>query len=75
MIISGCDYCNDLRNIEPAKYIGGGNKKLKNFITKAHNNKKFISITRQRNGVVFFEIVDKCPMCGHEFTEEDYDNY
>ena len=75
MITSGCDYCNDLRNIEPAKYIGGGNKKLKNFITKAHNNKKFISITRQRNGVTFFEIVDKCPMCGREFTEEDYDNY
>ena len=75
MITGGCDYCNDLRNVEPAKYIGGGDKKLKNFITKAHNNKKFICITRQRNGVAFFEIVDKCPMCGYEFTEEDYDNY
>lgn len=75
MITGGCDYCNDLRNVEPAKYIGGGDEELKAFIAKARENKKFISITRQRNGVVFFEIVDKCPMCGHEFTEEDYDSY
>lgn len=74
MITSGCDYCNDLRHVEPAKYIGGCDKELKVFITKARENKKFISIKRNDEGVLF-EIVDKCPMCRHEFTEEDYDNY
>lgn len=28
----GCDFCNDLRNIEPAKYIGGGDEELREFI-------------------------------------------
>ena len=74
MITGGCDYCNDLKHVEPANYIGSGDKELKVFIAKARENKKFISIKRNDEGV-FFEIVDKCPMCGHEFTEEDYDSY
>ena len=31
----GCEYCNDLRNIEPAKYISGGDKKFQEWINKA----------------------------------------
>ena len=32
----GCSFCNDLRNIEPAKYIGGGGADvLKAFIKEA----------------------------------------
>ena len=31
----GCSFCNDLRNIESAKYIGGGDAALKAFIKEA----------------------------------------
>ena len=70
----GCDFCNDLRNIEPAKYIGGGDEELKKFIGKAKEKKQFVYHYPVDEGTMF-EIVDKCPKCGHEFTEEDYDNY
>jgi len=70
----GCDFCNDLRNIEPAKYIGGGDDELKKFIDKAKENKKFIYHYPMDDGTMF-EIVDKCLECGYEFTEEDYDSY
>ena len=38
----GCDFCNDLRNIEPAKYIGGGDKELQKFLKEADDKKQFI---------------------------------
>ena len=38
----GCDFCNDLRNIEPAKYIGGGSGSLQKFIEGAKKEKAFI---------------------------------
>lgn len=67
---SGCDFCNDLRNIQPAKFVGGGNKTFKEWITKTMEEKKFLVDLGDK-----FAIVDKCPMCGYEFTEEDYDSY
>ena len=70
----GCCFCNDLRNIEPAKYIGGGNKETKEFLDKAKAEKKFIH-HYDINGVTVMEVTDKCPNCGYEFTEEDYDSY
>ena len=66
----GCDFCTDLRNIEPAKYIGGGNDKFKEWIKKAREQKKFILDLGDK-----FAIVDECPMCGYEFTADDYDSY
>ena len=66
----GCEFCNDLRNIEPAKYIGGGNDEFKKWINKAREQKKFVLDLGDK-----FTIVDECPMCGYKFTEEDYDNY
>ena len=66
----GCDFCTDLRNIEPAKYIDGGNEEFKEWIKKARENKKFILDLGDS-----FIIVDECPMCGYEFTEKDYDSY
>ena len=30
----GCVVCNDLRYIEPAKYIGGGDDEFKNLLPK-----------------------------------------
>jgi hypothetical protein len=70
----GCDFCNDLRNIEPAKYVGGGDEKLKALINKAKEKKQFIGHYPMADGVRF-EVIDKCPICGYEFTEEDYDSY
>lgn len=70
----GCEFCNDLRNIEPAKYIGGGDDKLKQFIDKAKENKQFVYHYSTDDGTVF-EVIAKCPVCGYEFTEEDYDSY
>ena len=65
-----CDFCNDLRNIQPASYIGGGSDEFKKWIEKARKEKKFILDLGDK-----FVIVDKCPKCGYEFTEEDYDSY
>jgi hypothetical protein len=66
----GCDFCNDWRNVEPAKYIGSNSKALQEWLEKADEEKKFVLLCA--NG---FAIVDKCPKCGYEFTEEDYDSY
>ena len=70
----GCDFCNDLRNIEPAKYIGGGDKELQKFLKEADDKKQFIYHFRDGEDMVY-AIVNECPECGHEFTEEDYDMY
>ena len=75
----GCEYCNDLRHISPAKYIGVDNlpkyDDARIFIEDAANNKKFIWATFDENDDRIFVIVDKCPLCGYEFDEEDYDSY
>ena len=70
----GCDFCNDLRNIEPAKYIGCNDNEIKKLIDKAKEEKKFMCHYKTEEGTYFW-IVDKCPVCGYEFTEEDYDSY
>ncbi len=74
MVTVRCDYCLDFRHIEPAKYINGGNEEFKSFINKAKKNKKFIETRRTENQTIF-TIVEKCPMCGHVFTKDDYDSY
>ena len=66
----GCDFCNDLRNIEPAKYIGGGDEEFKEWIEKEKKQKNFILDLGDK-----FAIIDRCPECGYKFTEEDYDSY
>lgn len=66
----GCEFCNDLRNIEPAKYISGGDEDFQKWITKARDKKKFILETENE-----LKIVNRCPKCGYKFTSEDYDNY
>lgn len=70
----GCDFCNDLRNIEPAKYIGGGDEEAQKFLKEADDKKQFICHFIDGEEMIF-EIVDKCPKCGYEFTEEDYESY
>lgn len=66
----GCDFCNDLRNIQPAGYIGGGNEEFRKTILEAHEQKKFLLI-----GKHIFCVVNQCPICGYEFSDEDYDSY
>lgn len=75
----GCKFCNDLRNIQPAKYIALANEEkrefnaddeLRKFIDEAKENKKFLLFEKNK---IF--IVDKCPVCGYVFDEEDYDSY
>ena len=67
----GCDFCNDLRNVEPASYIGGGDEEFRKWIEEARKKKQFL--LDLGNGE--FSIIDKCPKCGYIFTEEDYDYY
>lgn len=68
---NGCDYCNDLRNIEPAKYVAvRGDDELEAAIQEARNNKQFI--LHDEDGIW---LVEGCHVCGHIFTEEDYDSY
>ena len=66
----GCEFCRDLRNIQPASFIGGGDEEFRKWIEEARKHKKFILNLRDK-----FVVVDECPMCGYEFTEEDYDSY
>ena len=62
-----CDFCSDLRNIEPAKDIDSTNEDFQKWILKAREKKKFILKTKEK-----FYIVDECPVCGYKFTDEDY---
>ncbi len=75
----GCSFCNDLRYIEPAKYIVGGDDDFKEFIEKAKKNKRFIYnyYEEDDDGKSYhtFITIDECPKCGYVFTEEDYDWY
>ena len=69
----GCKFCNDLRYIEPASYVGyskDASQEFKDFIDKAREEKKFLYHPDKR-----ICVVEKCPMCGYVFTEEDYDSY
>lgn len=72
----GCSFCNDLRNIKPAMYIGveSSDQKLKDFIQQAKSKKQFIYQYHTNDGWVF-EVINQCPVCGYQFTEEDYDSY
>lgn len=71
----GCDYCRDLRNIEPASYVGGGDDEFKAFIQRARDNKQFLHFCYNDDGDKCFEVVECCPRCGYKFTEKDYDSY
>jgi len=75
---AGCEWCNDLRNIEPANFIGlgdGASEKSKQILEDAIKNKNFITHFHDEEGNFWVGVVDKCPVCGYEFTEEDYDSY
>lgn len=71
---NGCDFCDDLRNIEPANYIGGGDAEIQKFLNKAKEKKQFIWHYHTDDGITLV-IVDKCPVCGRKFTPKDYDEY
>lgn len=72
-----CDFCLDLRNVEPAKYIGceDTDEEFQKFINEAKEEKKFVCHYPKNEEEMVFGIIDKCPVCGYEFTEKDYDEY
>ena len=68
-----CDYCEDDRFIEPAGNIHSNDSDTNDILKQCHEEKKFFRI-HYLNGIVdSLEVVDRCPICGHLFTEEDYD--
>lgn len=68
-----CNFCTDLRNIEPASYIGCSDGDPE-WLIEAKKKKQFI-YHHFDNGNQYFVVIEKCPVCGHVFTEEDYDDY
>ena len=54
--------------INNSKRIGKLNEFLHYYVI---HNQSETTIRDER----VFDIVDKCPMCGYKFTEEDYDSY
>ena len=70
---SMCDFCNDLRNIEPASYLGGGDAEFQEWIKEKRKKKAFIMYHNIDDEFVELIVVEKCPVCGHVFTEEEYD--
>lgn len=73
-----CRCCTDMRYIQPAKLIGftewDPEDELCQMIEKAKDDKKFIAMIYE-DGDTYYGVVDKCPWCGYEFTEDDYDSY
>lgn len=67
-----CDFCEDLRNIEPASYLGGGDEEFQSWIREMRKKKAFIWVRSTDDGYEL-SAVKKCPVCGHVFTEEEYD--
>ena len=69
-----CGYCSDWRCVAPAYSIDfrGSDDELGVWLAKAQKEKKFVS-QWLIHGVAHFAIVEKCPECGYEFTERDYD--
>ena len=72
MKYGGCNFCDDIRNIEPAKFIScdGTDKEQVKFLEMAKKEKKFLWFADK-----YVAIVDECPVCGYKFTEDDYDDY
>ena len=73
----GCDYCTDLRFIEPAKdvYVDDGKGNLVNWLKEAREKKRFIEAVF-KDGVVYgFYVIDCCPKCFYKFTESDYNKF
>ena len=72
---NGCDYCNDLRCIEPAKYVWCDDEETQAQILEARDNKQFIGHFYEDGLPSEDYIMIGCPECGYVFTEEDYDSY
>ncbi len=72
---NGCDWCNDLRNIEPAKYIDIYDEEAKQWLVEQDKLKHFIYIDRSNPETIHMIALLECSRCGHVFTREDYDSY
>lgn len=68
-----CDYCEDARFIERSGDIFSANSSLNDVLQQLHKDKKFVNKCYQDGHMIGFSPVECCPVCGHTFTEEDYD--
>lgn len=75
----GCEFCNDLINVQPAKYVAVVNNdnspvatddEVRKFLEKAKEEKRFLMFEGDN-----IHVVNKCPACGYVFSEKDYDSY
>ena len=71
-----CKYCEDLRYIEPAKYIGMSGGDDPDWLKKAKQEKKFLeAVYDEHRHLTGFYVVNECPICGQALTPELYDEY
>lgn len=71
-----CVWCEDLRNVEPAKYISFSSGEDPEWLQSAKKRKAFLHLQKDKDEIIFYEMV-KCPYCGQQFegNEELYDEY
>ena len=72
-----CAFCSDLRNIEPAHslWLGDEEGNIEGWLQEARDNKNFVHVGNVVADSISFTVIDKCPVCGYVFTEEDYDQF
>ena len=68
-----CDYCSDLRYVEPAHYLSirDDNGVLDDWLQEARNEKKYIHFIYKDGQLYAFDVIEQCPTCGYRFTEKD----
>lgn len=71
-----CEWCSDLRNVEPAKYISACGEDP-DWLVQAKKNKLFLSFERNDDGTTSYYNILKCPYCGLKFegNTQLYDSY
>lgn len=71
-----CEWCSDLRNVEPAGYVGCGDPEARAWLKEQHKQKHFLTfkwVEGAEHPIPF--VILECPYCHHKFTEKDYDDY
>lgn len=71
-----CEWCNDLRNAQPAKYISAADGADDDWLIEAKKRKAFLFCRKENGSTTWYELFN-CPYCGQQFkgNEELYDSY
>lgn len=70
-----CKYCEDLRYIQPAKYVSLSGGEDPDWLKQAKQGKKFLESIHEHGRLTGFYIVDTCPACGRALSSKLYDEY